>query len=61
MQLIADLILKPDKRFKDDLLLCLINGLVQCRVVVISIFQQLDAVTFPPAKFHRWISALKGA
>ena len=61
VQLPANVVFKPDKRFKVDFLLCVANRLKDRRIKVIAVFQQRNTVTFLPGAFHKWISALSGA
>ncbi|CSF20145.1 Uncharacterised protein [Shigella sonnei] len=53
MQLFADVILKPDKRFKNDAFLCLANRLKHRGIILLAVFQQLDLIAFAPATFHK--------
>lgn len=61
VQLSANVVFKPDKRFQEYFLLCVANRLKDRRIKVIAVFQQRNAVTFLPCAFHKCISALSGA
>ncbi|MNN06988.1 hypothetical protein D3C81_1197990 [compost metagenome] len=58
---LTDLVVVNDESFQEDFLACLGHGLEYAGVILLAVYQQLDAVAVAPIQFHSVTCATSGA